>query len=85
MQTGQTQFSVVERFAVVGILLLVFAMLIQKVLHSVKVSEERSLNHAAVEYTAVKGMYAEQKQIAAPSAASASETGAANVDKAPIR
>jgi hypothetical protein len=85
MQTGQKQFSGFERFVVVAIVLLVAAMLIQNVLHSVKVSEQRSLNNAAAEYAAVKSMYAEQRQIVPPSMASAIATDAANIHNAPVR
>ena len=49
MQAGPRQFSVLERFAVVTILLLAFAILVECVLHSVRESEKRSLNHAAVQ------------------------------------
>jgi hypothetical protein len=65
MQTGQ-QFSIFERFVVVAIILFVAAILIQKVLHTVKVSEQRSMKNAAGEYAAVKSMYAEQRQIVPP-------------------
>jgi type II secretory pathway pseudopilin PulG len=66
MHAGQKQFSIPERFVVVAIILLVAAILIQKVLHTVKASERRSLNNAAVQYAAVKSMYAEQRQIVPP-------------------
>jgi type II secretory pathway pseudopilin PulG len=79
MQTGQQQFSLLERFVVVAIILLVSAMVIQNVLHSVKVSEERSLNNAAVEFAAVKSMYADQRQPVLASAVSANATGAATL------
>ena len=81
MKTGQKQYSLIDRFTVVSILLLVFAMLIQNVLHSVKVSEERSVNHAVAEYAAVKSMYAEQRKIVPPGIASASDTGEVNFRK----
>jgi type II secretory pathway pseudopilin PulG len=84
MQTGQKQFSVLERFVVVAIILLVGAMVIQNVLHSVKVSEQRSINHAAVEYAAVRSMYAEQRQTVPPNTAGANLTGAANIRNTPI-
>jgi hypothetical protein len=54
MQAGPRQFSILERFAVVTILLLAFAILVERVLHSVRESEKRSLNHAAVESLAAK-------------------------------
>ena len=81
MKTGQKQFSILERFSVVAILLLVFAMLFQNVLHSVRVSEKRSVNNAVVEYAAVKSMYAGQRQIVPSGVADASSTGAANFRK----
>jgi hypothetical protein len=79
MHTGQQQFSFFERFVVVAIILLVSAMVIQNVLHSVKVSEERSLNNAAAEFATVKSMFADQRQPAPASVASANATGAANI------
>lgn len=63
MHTGQRQFSVFERFAVVAILFAVFAMLMVNLLHSVKVSEQRSVKKAVVEYAGLKSMYAEQRQV----------------------
>jgi hypothetical protein len=81
MQTGQKQFSVFERFVVVAIILLVAAILIQKVLHTVKVSERRSLHDAAGQYAAVKSMYAEQRQIVPPGMV----RDAANTHRAPAR
>jgi len=84
MHTGQQQFSLVERFVVVAIILLVSAMVIQNVLHSVKVSEERSLNNAAVEFATVKSMYADQRQPVPASAVSANATGAANIHTTPV-
>jgi hypothetical protein len=85
MQTGQKQFSVLERFVVVAIILLVAAILIQKVLHTVKVSERRSLNNAAGQYAAVKSMYAEQRQVVPPGMARVIASDAANTHRAPVR
>jgi hypothetical protein len=85
MQTGQKQFSVLERFVVVAIILLVTAILIQKVLHTVKVSERCSLNNAAGQYAAVKSMYAEQRQIAPPGMVRAIAGDAGNTYRAPVR
>jgi hypothetical protein len=85
MHTGQKQFSIPERFVVVAIILLVAAILIQKVLHTVKVSERRSLNNAAVQYAAVKSMYAEQRQIVPPGMVRVVATKAANTHLAPAR
>jgi type II secretory pathway pseudopilin PulG len=85
MHTGQKQFSIPERFVVVAIILLVAAILIQKVLHTVKVSERRSLNNAAVQYAAVKSMYAEQRQIVPPGMVRAVVTDATNIHSAPVR
>jgi len=85
MQTGQHQFSVFERLVVVAIILFVAAILIQKVLHTVKVSEQRSLNNAAGQYAAVKSMYAEQGQVAPPSIVSATATDGSSVHNGPGR
>jgi type II secretory pathway pseudopilin PulG len=85
MHTGQKQFSILERFVVVAIILLVAAILIQKVLHTVKVSERRSLNNAAGQYEAVKSMYAEQRQIVPPGIVRVVVTDAANTYRAPVQ
>jgi len=85
MHTGQKQFSIPERFVVVAIILLVAAILIQKVLHTVKVSERRSLNNAAGQYAAVKSMYAEQRQIVPPGMVRVVATDASNTHNAPVR
>ena len=85
MQSSQKQFSVFERFVVVAIILFVAAILIQKVLHTVKVSERRSLNNAAGEFAAVKSMYAEQRQIVPPGMTSVGATHAARVKTVPVR
>ena len=84
METDQKQFSLFERFVVVGIILVVSAISIQNVLHSVRASEERTLNKAAVEYEAVKNMYAEQGQTAPAGMVSANATGAADISNAPV-
>jgi hypothetical protein len=65
--------------------LLVAAILIQKVLHTVKVSERRSLNNAAVQYAAVKSMYTEQRQIVPPGMVRVIATAGANIHSAPVR
>jgi type II secretory pathway pseudopilin PulG len=85
MHTGQQQFSMLERFVVVAIILFVAAILIQKVLHTVKVSERRSLNNAAGEFAAVKSMYAEQRQIVPPGMTSVVATHAVVDHNLPVR
>jgi type II secretory pathway pseudopilin PulG len=85
MQTGQKQFSILERFVVVAIILLVAAILIQKVLHTVKVSERRSLNNAAGQYAAVKSMYAEQRQIVPSGMVRVVVADATNIHSTPVR
>jgi hypothetical protein len=84
MQTGQKQFSHFERFVVVAIILVVSAIAIQNVLQSVKASEERSINHAAVQYAAVKSMYSEQRQSVPTSVVNTNATDAASIHNAPI-
>ena len=85
MPTGQQQFSILERFVVVAIILFVAAILIQKVLHTVKVSEQRSMQNAAGEYAAVKAMYAEQRQIVPPGTVGALASESASVRNTPQR
>jgi type II secretory pathway pseudopilin PulG len=79
MHTGQQQFSLFERFVVVAIILLVSAMVIQNVLHSVKLSEERSLNNAAAEFATVKSMFADQRQPVPTNSVSANANDATNI------
>ena len=85
MQTGQQQFSLWERFVVVAIILLVSVMVIQNVLHSVKASEERSLNNAAAEFATVKSMFADQRQPVPASGVIGNAADATNVRTTPIR
>ena len=85
METDQKQFSLIERIVVVGIILVVSAISIQNVVHSVKVSEVRTLNKAAVEYETVKGMYAEEGQTAPASVIGGiATTGKADIPNAPL-
>ena len=84
MQTDRRQFSLTERLLVVGIILVVSAISIQNVVHSMRASEDRTLNKAAVEYEAVKSMYAEQGQTAPSSIVGGIATGAANIPSAPV-
>ncbi len=84
MQTDQKQFTLFERFVVLAIILLVAGIAIQKILHSVRASEDRTLNNAAVEYAAVKNMYAQQLQAVPPNAVRANGTGAVNTHNPPI-
>jgi len=84
MQTDRRQFSLTERLLVVGIILVVSAISIQNVVHSVTASEERTLNKAAVEYETVKNMYAEQGQTAPSSIVGGIATRKADISNAPI-
>jgi type II secretory pathway pseudopilin PulG len=84
MQTDQKQFSLIERVVVVGIILVVSAISIQNVLHSVRASEERTLNKAAAEYETVKGMYGEQGQTAPASLVGGIVTRKADISSAPV-
>ena len=61
MQNVKQQFSVIERLTVVVILLLVAALAVQNLLQYMAESEERTLNNAAIQYSAVKSMYAEER------------------------
>jgi hypothetical protein len=63
MHAGPRQFSVLERFAVVTILLLACAILVQSVLHSIQESEKHSLNKPAVEFFAAENLYAELRLV----------------------
>jgi len=85
MQSDQKQFSVVERFVVVSIILLVSALMVQNVLHSVKVSEQRTLDKAAVEYESVKSMYGETRQTAPASILGGNSTAPVDSHNTPAR
>jgi len=85
MQTDQKQFSLFERSVVLAIILLVAAIAIQKILHSMSASEDRTLSNAAIEYAAVKNMYAEQRQTVPPSLVRANPTGAVSTHNMPIQ
>jgi hypothetical protein len=61
MQNVKQQFSVIERLTVVAILLLVAALAVQNLLQYLTESEERTLNNAAIQYSVVKSMYAEER------------------------
>jgi type II secretory pathway pseudopilin PulG len=84
MRTDQKQFTLFERFVVLTIILLVAVIAIQNILHSMRASEDRALNNAAVEYAAVKNMYAEQRQAVPPNVVRANGTGAVNTHNPPI-
>jgi hypothetical protein len=59
MLDARNKFSLMERLAIVAIILSIAAIGIQSLLESVRESEERAINTGAVEYSAVKKMYAE--------------------------
>ena len=84
MQCDEKQFSVFERAVVVAIILLVSIMAIQNVLHSVKASEERTLNDATVEYAAIKNMFTDQRPAVVPSGGSGNAAGPAKIQNTPI-
>ena len=85
MRIDQKQFTLFERFVVLTIILLVAVIAIQNILHSMRASEDRTLNNAAVEYAAVKNMYAEQRQAVPPNVVRANGTGAVNTHNTPVR
>ncbi|MGD0905967.1 MAG: hypothetical protein ABSA96_00180 [Candidatus Acidiferrales bacterium] len=59
MQTKKEGYSFGERMLVVAILVLVSVIALNNVLQTVKSSEERTMNAASVEYSAVRKMYAD--------------------------
>jgi hypothetical protein len=85
MQDERARFSLMERMAVVAILLFVTVMAIHNLLQSVSESEERTFNKGATEYSTVKNMYAEQRQFVPPAMGPTHTTAAvANTQKTPI-
>jgi type II secretory pathway pseudopilin PulG len=84
MQDERARFSLIERMAVVAILLFVTVIALHNLLQSVSESEERTLNKAAVEYSAVKDMYAEQRQFVPPAMGPAHTVAVAGAQKTPI-
>jgi hypothetical protein len=84
MQTNQKQFTHFERFVVLAIILFVAVIAIQNILHSIRASEDRTLNHAVVEYAGIKNMYTEQRQIVSPNVVRANATRAVNTHNTPV-
>jgi hypothetical protein len=73
-----------ERTAVVAILLFVTVIAIHNLLQSVSQSEESTLNKAAVEYSAVKNMYVEQRQFVPPAMGPAHTVAVGGTQKTPV-
>lgn len=84
MQDERARFSLIERTAVVAILLFVTAIAIHNLLQSVSESEERTFNKAAVEYSDVKSMYAEQRHFVPPAMGPAHTVATTGTQKTPI-
>lgn len=70
MRNEKKEFTLLECVIVVAILLFVAGIAAQKLIHSIKASEENTLRNAATQYLAVKNMYAEQSHGASAGAAS---------------
>jgi type II secretory pathway pseudopilin PulG len=69
MRNEKREFTLLECVIVVAILLFVAGIAAQKLVHSIKASEEITLHDAATQYLAVKNMYAEQSHAASAGAA----------------
>jgi type II secretory pathway pseudopilin PulG len=85
MQDERARFSLIERIAVVAILLFVTAVAINNLLQSVSESEERTFNKAAVQYSAVKNVYAEQCHFVPPAMGPAHTVAVAGTQNTPIK
>ena len=59
MQTTKKDYSFGERMLVVAILVMVSMIALNDLLQTVKSSEERTVNAASVEFSAVRKMYAD--------------------------
>lgn len=59
MQTTKEDYSFGERMLVVAILVLVSMIAVNELVQTVKRSEERTVNAASVEYSAVRKMYSD--------------------------
>jgi type II secretory pathway pseudopilin PulG len=64
MRNEKKEYTLLECVIVVAILLFVTAIAAQKLVHSIKASEENTLRDAATQYLAVKNMYAVQSHAA---------------------
>ena len=64
MGNEKREFTLLECVIVVAILLFVVGIAAQKLVHSIKATEENTLHNAATQYLAVKNMYAEQSHAA---------------------
>ena len=85
MKNDQKDFPLLERLMVVAILLVVTAIGIEDMLHSVKQSEEHRVHAAAAEYSALRNMYAEQYRAVPSGAFGVNTTGTANPFNIPVR
>jgi hypothetical protein len=84
MQDERARFSPIERIAVVAILMFVTAIAMHNLLQSVSESEERTIEKAAVQYSAVKNVYAEQRQFFPPAMGPAHAVAVAGTQKTPV-
>jgi type II secretory pathway pseudopilin PulG len=64
MRNEKKEFTLLECVIVVAILLFVAGIAAQKLVHSLKASEENTLHDAATQYLDVKNMYVEQSHSA---------------------
>ena len=85
MKNDQKGFSLLERLMVVAILLVLAAIGIEDLLHSVQQTEEHAAHAAAAEYSALRNMYAEQYRAVPSGASGVNTTGTANPFNTPVR
>jgi hypothetical protein len=76
MRTTKDNYSFGERLLVVTIIVLVCMIAVNELIQSVKRSEERAVNAASVEFSAVRKMYAEAPASVAQPAIQASALNA---------
>ena len=85
MKSEKKQFTLIECVLVVTILVFVAAVAVQNVLHSLKLSEEKTVHAAATDYSSVKNMYAGQDRVAFGGASVEKSRGVMNIFDTPAR
>jgi prepilin-type N-terminal cleavage/methylation domain-containing protein len=83
MKNENKTFTLIECLMVVAILLLVGAIAIKDLVHSVAMSEENTIHAATTQYTEVRNMYAEHYRAEATSASGGNVTSVASVFNSP--
>jgi len=85
LSNEKKEFTLLECVIVVAILLFVAGIAAQKLVHSIKASEENTLHDAATQYLAVKNIYAEQSRAASAVTFSVNSASTESIFRPPAR